>query len=285
MFVTTANYLQGIPVPLQDRMEIIQLPGYTEFEKVSIAERYLLPKQKQGQRHRRRLRSISPRRPSATSSTTTRRKRASAAWSARSPPSAARSPASGRQEAAGPDDRRRGSAGMAVTPKRLPRYLGPHRFRYGQPGGRGRDRAGQRPGRHHARRRPAGHRGLDRRGQGQAGADRQAGRRHAGVGAGGHQLRALARPVAGARSRLLHAGRHPRAPARGGHPQGRPLGRHHHVHRPGLGAAARSGAPGRRHDRRDHAARAGARHRRAEGEDPGRPPRGHHAPSSCRGRT
>src|SRR3982751_3883160 len=45
MFVCTANYMQGIPLPLQDRMEIIQLPGYTEFEKISIAEKYLVPKQ------------------------------------------------------------------------------------------------------------------------------------------------------------------------------------------------------------------------------------------------
>ncbi len=47
MFVCTANVLSQIPRPLQDRMEIIQLPGYIESEKLSIANQYLVPKQRE----------------------------------------------------------------------------------------------------------------------------------------------------------------------------------------------------------------------------------------------
>lgn len=43
LFIATANYIENIPAPLRDRMEIIEVPSYTKFEKFQIARQYLIP--------------------------------------------------------------------------------------------------------------------------------------------------------------------------------------------------------------------------------------------------
>src|SRR5438093_1523401 len=45
IFIGTANYIEGVPEPLRDRIEVISLPGYTEREKLEIAKRYLIRRQ------------------------------------------------------------------------------------------------------------------------------------------------------------------------------------------------------------------------------------------------
>ena len=46
LFIATANTLEAIPAPLRDRMEVLELSGYTDEEKIRIAEQYLIPKQR-----------------------------------------------------------------------------------------------------------------------------------------------------------------------------------------------------------------------------------------------
>ncbi|WP_264230220.1 endopeptidase La [Acholeplasma laidlawii] len=45
LFITTANYLENVPAPLRDRMEIVELSSYTEYEKIQIAQKHLVNKQ------------------------------------------------------------------------------------------------------------------------------------------------------------------------------------------------------------------------------------------------
>lgn len=47
MFICTANYMANVPPPLQDRMEVIELPGYTRLDKLHIAKKYLVPRRRE----------------------------------------------------------------------------------------------------------------------------------------------------------------------------------------------------------------------------------------------
>jgi ATP-dependent Lon protease len=79
MFIATANVLDTILGPVRDRMEIIEIPGYTEEEKLEIAKRYLLKRQLDAT-DLRSEQAKSPKTRSGPSSAIIRAKRACATW-------------------------------------------------------------------------------------------------------------------------------------------------------------------------------------------------------------
>ena len=90
LFICTANQLDTIPGPLLDRMDVIQLSGYTEDEKLEIARKYLVPKQLEAHGLSAEQADDQPTARCASSSASTRARRASATSSGGSPTSAAR---------------------------------------------------------------------------------------------------------------------------------------------------------------------------------------------------
>ena len=261
MFICTANVLHTIPQALRDRMEVLQLAGYTEQEKVEIAKKFLAPKAVEGagltsanltftdealqaiiQRYTREAGVRNLEREISSICRKIARKvvvQGTLVWRGVRPGQGHRVP--------------RCSA-VSVDRSRADQ----------------RDRHRDGPGVDRGGRRAAGDRGDADARQRLAAAHRQAGRRHAGIGARGDELGAQPGRRSGSGQGLEPQARraHPRAGGRDS--ERRAQRRHHDCHRPGLGSGA-SAEPSRcRDDRRDHLARQGAADRRAQGEGAGR---------------
>ena len=255
MFITTANTL-NIPPPLMDRMEIIRIAGYTEDEKVEIARKHLIPHAiaKHGLDPkewaidddalllliRRYTREAGVRNLERELSTLIRK--------------AVKELTLSKKKAITVEAKTVvGLSRRAEVPLRRGRGRGP---------GRRRDRLGV----DRRRRRAAYHRSRHDARQGQDDGHRQSARRDEGVDLGRGLLRAYARGRLRHRAAEIRQEGHPRPRAGGGDPEGRTIGRRRHGHRHRLGDDRHPGAPRRRHDRRDHAARPGAADRRLEGK-------------------
>ena len=276
LFICTANVLDTIPEPLRDRMEIIELPGYTEEEKKHIAFRYLIPRQikengiqpeatiefpEEGVRYivRHYTREAGVRKLEQQIGTVCRKQ--------------ARRIAEGKTGKAG--GRPGGDSGVPG------RHQGPRGYRNCR-ADQARGRCGG-PGVDAGRRRRAVHRSQPDEGQGRLYDDRADRRGDAGIHAGRADLGALERRCSGPRGGLPQGDRpaHPRARRRD--PQGRAFGRRDHGDGAGFAADRYAGASADRDDRRDHAERQRAAGRRHQGEVPRRETRRGEGCHSARG--
>ena len=268
LFITTANVAETIPGPLYDRMEVIRIDGYTEDEKVAIAKHHLVARQleRNGLRDDEVVLTDDALRVIVGDYT----REAGVRNLEREIGKALRKVAT---KLASAD----ATAPVTIDGADVREYLGRQKFffeaadRTAVPGvatglavtGIGGDVLFIEATREESIRR------------GRPDVDGPARRRDEGVGADRAQLRAIARVRA--RHRAGQAPRPvPRARARGRGAEGRSERRRHHDHGAGVVADGHARPPHRRHDRRGHAAGAGAAHRRAQAEGARRAPRRSH---------
>ena len=262
LFITTANLLDPIPAPLRDRMEVVQLPGYTQREKVEIGKRFLVPKQLHNH-------GLTDKRIEITDDTFVELVQAYTHEAgvrnlerelANIMRKVARQVAEGRKRKTTVDRQEAG---------RLPR---PAALRVRRARVRGPDRRGDGPRRDRGRRRHRRGRGDEDGGPRGLHPHRPARRRHEGIRPGSPVVDPGQRHQAGDRARGLREEHppHPRAGRRD--PEGRPVGRDHDGHGDGERAHRHPGPQGRGDDRRDHAPWAGPPDRRPQEQDPGRAP-------------
>ena len=256
MFIATCNMLETIPSALRDRMEVIQLAGYTEEEKYFISKKYLVPKQT----------NENGLKPAQIEFTDDAIKRDHLEVHPGSGPAQSRA-----QRRHGlPQDRpprcRRQERENTDHDRASPQIPGPRAVHARGTAGTRRDRRRHGPGLDFGGRRDPLRRNHDDERQRQPDPHRPARRRHEGVRPRRPRFDPLTRPRLRHRRRCVRHPRHPRALPRGSDPQGRSLGRDHDGLGHDLAPDRRARPQGRGDDRRDHAHRQSAPDRRSQGK-------------------